>query len=52
MESSDPPAAGYYRRYTVPLAGELGRGIARLVKGAAGEIYYTPDKYKTFIRIK
>ena len=45
-------AAGYYREYTVPLAGQVGRGAARLVRGAAGEIYYTADHYATFLRIQ
>jgi len=45
-------AAGYYREYTVPLAGQVGRGAARLVVGAAGEIFYTADHYGTFTRIQ
>jgi len=45
-------AAGYYREYTVPLAGQVGRGASRLVRGAAGEIYYTADHYATFLRIQ
>ncbi|MBQ3636617.1 MAG: hypothetical protein II951_13530 [Bacteroidales bacterium] len=27
-------------------------GLQRIVVGAKGEIYYTPDHYQTFIRIK
>lgn len=45
-------AAGYYREFTVPLAGQTGRGAARLVTGAGGEIYYTTDHYVTFVKIK
>lgn len=47
-------AAGYYREFTVPLSGKLGRGLARIVTGARGEIYYTAHHYDwlSFIRIK
>ena len=45
-------AAGYYREFTVPLAGQSGRGASRLVTGAGGEVYYTADHYQTFTRIK
>jgi uncharacterized protein RhaS with RHS repeats len=45
-------AAGYYREFTVPLAGQSGRGAARIVTGAGGEVYYTADHYLTFTRIK
>ena len=45
-------SAGYYREFTVPVAGQAGRGAARLVTGAGGEIYYTADHYLTFTRIK
>jgi RHS repeat-associated protein len=46
--------AGYYREYTVPLPGILGKGESRLVTGAGGEIYYTAHHYfwLSFIRIK
>jgi RHS repeat-associated protein len=45
-----PP--GYYREYTVPLAGQAGRGAARLVKGAGGEVYFTSNHYVAFVRIR
>jgi RHS repeat-associated protein len=45
-------AAGYYREYTVSGAGQVGRGAARLVTGAGGEVYYTADHYVTFVRLK
>jgi RHS repeat-associated protein len=44
--------AGYYREFTVPLAGQAGRGASRVITGAGGEIYYTADHYTTFTRIK
>ena len=42
---------GYYREYTVATAGAPDRGARRLVAGRAGEIYYTRDHYRTFIRL-
>jgi RHS repeat-associated protein len=45
-------AAGYYREFTVPLAGQSGRGAARIVTGAGGEVFYTADHYLTFTRLK
>jgi ribonuclease T1 len=44
-------AAGYYRRYTVPLAKQLGKGTRRLVVGARNEVYDTIDWFKNFVRI-
>lgn len=44
---------GYYKEYTVPpTAGVATRGAERLVVGQAGEVYYTPDHYTSFVRIK
>jgi ribonuclease T1 len=43
--------SGYYREYTVATAGAPDRGARRLVAGRAGEIYYTRDHYRTFIRL-
>ncbi|MFC1836327.1 ribonuclease domain-containing protein [Thermodesulfobacteriota bacterium] len=40
---------GYYREYVVRTPGLRGVGPQRLVTGAKGEVYYTPDHYKTFI---
>jgi RHS repeat-associated protein len=45
-------AAGYYREFTVPLAGQFGRGAARIVAGAGGEVYLTLDHYVTWIKIQ
>ena len=42
----------YYREYMYPTPGISGPGHQRVVTGAKGEIYYSPDHYKTFIRIK
>jgi RHS repeat-associated protein len=53
LESKLPAAAeGYYREFTVPLAGQSGRGASRIVTGANGEAYYTADHYTTFTRIR
>jgi filamentous hemagglutinin len=43
---------GYYREYVHPTAGIDGPGRQRLVIGGGGETYYTPDHYKSFIRIR
>jgi guanyl-specific ribonuclease Sa len=52
-EGQLPPApAGYYTEYVVPTQGIGGAGLQRLVLGGTGEIYYTPNHYQTFIRIK
>jgi ribonuclease T1 len=46
---------GYYHEYTVPTPRQRGRGAQRLIVGgqpvASGEYYYTPDHYRTFLRI-
>ncbi|HYH05962.1 MAG TPA: ribonuclease domain-containing protein [Thermoanaerobaculia bacterium] len=43
---------GYYREYTVPTPGAKNRGARRVVRGEAGELWYTRDHYKTFVRIE
>ena len=43
---------GYYREYTVRTPGSRNRGARRIVRGAAGELYYTDDHYNTFRRIR
>ncbi len=43
---------GYYREYVVRTPGLRDVGPQRLVIGAGGEIYYTPDHYRTFKRIE
>jgi len=44
--------SGYYREYTVRTPGDAGRGARRIVTGARGDRYYTPDHYRTFRRIR
>lgn len=44
-------ASNYYRIYTVPTPGTSDRGNRRLITGAGGEYYYTPDRYATFVQI-
>lgn len=44
-------AASYYHLYTVPTPGTSDRGNRRLVTGAGGEHYYTPDRYATFVEV-
>ncbi len=43
---------GYYREYTVPTPGVSNRGARRIVRGGEGELYYTPDHYRSFRRIR
>lgn len=43
---------GYYREYTVPTPGESDRGARRLVVGRDGDVYYTPDHYRTFRQVR
>lgn len=42
---------GYYREYTVRTPGAPTRGARRVVRGEGGELYYTRDHYRTFVRI-
>jgi ribonuclease T1 len=43
---------GYYREYVVRTPGIGHAGPQRLIVGARGEIYYTPDHYRSFRRIQ
>jgi ribonuclease T1 len=43
---------GYYREYTVPTPGVSHRGARRIIAGRGGELYYTPDHYRSFRRIR
>jgi filamentous hemagglutinin len=43
---------GYYSEYVVPTGNIKGVGPQRIVAGKRGEMYYTPDHYKTFIKVK
>ncbi|MEM7205997.1 MAG: ribonuclease domain-containing protein [Planctomycetota bacterium] len=44
-------ARGYYREYVHPTPGQRGPGAQRVVLGKEGEIYYTPDHYRSFQRV-
>jgi hypothetical protein len=44
--------SSYYREYVHPTPGIEGPGPQRVVVGENSEIFYTPDHYKTFNRIK
>jgi guanyl-specific ribonuclease Sa len=44
-------ASGYYREYTVVTPDSPDRGARRLVAGRNGEIYYTDDHYRSFLRL-
>jgi len=43
--------SGYYRGFVIETPGVKGAGSQRIVKGQGGELFYTPDHYKTFIPI-
>ncbi len=45
-------ARGYYREYTVPTPGSHDRGPRRIIAGAEGELWYTADHYRTFVRVE
>ncbi|HEY9618127.1 MAG TPA: ribonuclease domain-containing protein [Microcoleaceae cyanobacterium] len=48
-----PPATkGYYREYTVPTPGSSDRGARRIITGQKGEIYYTNDHYRSFVKVE
>lgn len=44
-----PP--GYYHEFVHPTPGMSGPGPQRIVTGDNGELYYTPDHYRTFQRL-
>ena len=44
-------APGYYQEFVHPTPGVRGAGPQRIVRGEGGELYYTPDHYKTFIPV-
>lgn len=43
---------GYYREYVVRTPGVGHAGPQRLIIGAGGDVYYTPDHYRSFRRIE
>lgn len=45
-------ASGYYHEYVVRTPGLDAVGPQRLIIGESGEMYYTPDHYATFTRIR
>lgn len=45
-------SSGYYREFVHPTTGESGPGGQRVVVGRNGEVYYTPDHYRTFRRVR
>lgn len=42
---------GYYREYVHPTPGISGPGPQRIIVGEGGELYYTPDHYRSFVPI-
>ena len=47
---AQPP--GYYTETDVWPRGEGGRGTRRLIFGRGGEVYYTADHYRTFVKVR
>ena len=45
-------ASGYYREFVHPTIGAKGAGLQRIVTGQNGQMWFTPDHYKNFIRIR
>ena len=45
-------AGGYYTETDVWPRGAGGRGARRLIFGRGGEVYYTADHYRTFVRVR
>jgi len=45
-------AGGYYTETDVWPRGAGGRGARRLIFGHGGEVYYTADHYRTFVRVR
>ncbi|PRY63349.1 ribonuclease T1 [Knoellia remsis] len=43
---------GYYREYTVETPGSDDRGARRIVRGRAGDTYWTDDHYDSFRQIQ
>jgi ribonuclease T1 len=42
---------GTYREYTVPTPGSRDRGARRIIAEGNRQFWYTPDHYRTFLRI-
>jgi ribonuclease T1 len=43
---------GYYHEYIHPTPDDSGPGGQRVIIGRRGEVYYTPDHYRTFRRVR
>ncbi len=43
---------GYWHEYTVPTPGASDRGARRIVAGQDGDLYYTDDHYRSFVRVE
>jgi guanyl-specific ribonuclease Sa len=43
---------GYYLEYVHPTPRVRGPGAQRVVIGKNGEVYYSPDHYRTFVRVE
>jgi ribonuclease T1 len=43
---------GFYHEYTVPTPGARDRGPRRIVSGADGAFFWSPDHYRTFSRVE
>ena len=43
---------GHWREYTVPTPGSSDRGARRIIGGTDGELFYTRDHYRHFLRIR
>ena len=44
--------SGYYKEYIHPTPKLSGPGPQRVIVGKDGDVWYTPDHYKTFVRIE
>ncbi len=44
-------ATGWWREFTVETPGSSDRGARRLVVGSDGELWYSNDHYRTFVRL-
>lgn len=42
----------YYKEYTVITPGLRTRGARRIINGQRSEYYYTPDHYRSFLRVQ
>jgi guanyl-specific ribonuclease Sa len=51
-EPLPPHELGYYKEYVYRPEGAKTPGMERVIVGRGGEVYYTPDHYDTFERVK